>query len=274
MKNLLALLALVAAAVSGAASDHPLTPATFQGIGIDQRLNAPVPLDARFHDEAGKDVALGDYFHDKPVLLVPFYYECPMLCSQVLSGVVEALRPLSLLPGRDFEVVSFSFNPDDTPKDAAEARDRYSYLYSRKRGTAGWHFLTGSEASIHTLTEAIGYHYRWDPASKTFLHASGIMVLTPQGSVARYLYGVEYEPKDLKLSLVESSHNKIGSLTDQILLFCYHYDPSTGKYTATVMKIVRFGGGLTVLGLVVGLGLLWRSDLRQHDPSGGEARRQ
>jgi protein SCO1 len=198
------------------------------------------------------------------VLLVPVYYECPMLCSQVLSAMVAGLRPLSIAPGKDFEIVSISFNPADTPVDAAKDRDLYSHRYSTRSGTAGWHFLTGSDASIHAVMDALGYHYRYDPATKTFVHASGIMVLTPEGKIARYLYGIDYEPKDLELSLVEASRGKVESITDQILLFCYHYDASTGKYTATVMNVLRLGAALTVLILAIVLGLFIRFDLRQH----------
>jgi protein SCO1 len=244
----------------------------FAGIGIDQKLNASIPLDTVFRDEKGNLVALGDFFHKRPVLLVPVYYECPMLCSQVLSGMVAGLRPLSIVPGKDFDVVSISFNPADTPADAGKDRDLYSHRYSTRLGTAGWHFLTGSEESIHAVMDALGYHYRYDPATKTFVHASGIMVLTPDGKLARYLYGVDYEPKDLELSLVDASHGRVGSVTDQILLFCYHYDASTGRYTAAVMNIVRLGAALTVLILALILGFFFRGDLRRYRPVKQEAR--
>ncbi len=257
------LLALAVTAVAGAAN-RPNLPAKLQGIGIEQRIGAQVPLDTVFRDEAGTQVRLRAFFTGKPILFVPVYYRCPMLCSQVLHGVVAGLRPLRLMPGRDFEVLAISFDPADTPAEAAEKREEYARSYSRKAGVNGWHFLVGSQDSIQVVMDAIGFRYRWDPASKTFIHASGIMVLTPDGHVARYLYGVEYEPKDLKLSLIEASHGHIGSPVDKILLFCYHYDPTTGRYGALVMNMLRLGAILTLLTLGVGMFFLWRRDLRAH----------
>jgi protein SCO1/2 len=256
--------AFILAAALQAQTPSPVLPPKFQDIRIEQRLNAQVPLDTVFHDETGATVPLRNFFGRKPVLLALVYYQCPMLCSQVLSGIVHGLRPLYIVPGRDFNVVAISFDPADTPQDAALKRINYSRQYSSRAGTNGWHFLTGSPASIKAITDAVGFRYRWDPASKTFIHASGVMVLTPEGRISRYLYGVQYAPKDLKLALVESSHNRIGSPADQILLFCYHYDPKSGKYTAAVLNLLRIAGILT---LVIGGGalfLLWRRDLRQH----------
>ncbi len=239
-------------------------PRPLEGVGITQKLNAPIPLDTEFRDESGATVPLRTYFNGKPVLLIPVYYTCPMLCDRILDGVVAGLRPLSIRPGRDFEVVAFSFNPSETPADATAKRAHYSYSYSRSAGTKGWHFLVGSPASIHALTEAIGFHYRWDPATKMFVHASGVMVVTPEGRLARYMYGVEYEPKDLKLSLVEASHDKIGSPADQVLLFCYHYDPNTGKYGLVVMGVLRLAGVFAILAGTLALVFLWKRDLREH----------
>ena len=269
-----AILMSVFATLSFAQQAAPVrtTESFFAGIGIQQKLNASIPLNTMFRDEQGRLVPLRNFFHTRPVLLVPVYYECPMLCSQVLSGMVAGLRPLSISPGKDFDVVSISFNPADTPADAAKTRAFYSHRYSTRDGTAGWHFLTGSDASIHAVMDALGYHYRYDPATKTFVHASGIMVLTPQGTIARYLYGVDYEPKDLELSLVEASHGKVGDLADQILLFCCHYDASTGKYTATVFNVMRLCGALMVLILGTVLGLFWRFDLGAHRAKEQEAR--
>jgi protein SCO1/2 len=244
----------------------PVLPRSLQNIGIEQKLNAKVPLETVFRDEQGANVALRSFFHGRPVLLVPVYYTCPMLCNATLSGVVAGLRPLSLMPGRDFEIVAFSFNPSETPADATIKRVFYSQRYSRKSGTAGWHFLTGTPASIHALTEAIGFHYRYDPVTKIFVHAAGIMVLTPGGTIARYLYGVDFEPKDLKLGLVEASRGKIGSPADQILLFCYHYDPTTGKYTTTVLGVLRLAGVLMLIAMIIGFFFFWRLDLRRHKP--------
>jgi protein SCO1/2 len=250
-------------AFTGLASTQMLRP-QFQGIGIQQNLNGTIPLDLVFHDETGASVPLRSFFGTKPVVLAPVYFRCPMLCSQVLSGVVAGLRPLSIKPGRDFEILAVSFNPADTPAEAASKRAQYSHSYSSRAGTAGWHFLTGSESSIKPLMQAIGFHYKYDAAQQMFIHASGIMILTPDGHLARYLYGVEYEPKDLKLSLIEASNDRIGSPVDQILLFCYHYDPRTGKYGAMVINLLR-GAAILMIGvLAIGGWLLWRGDLREY----------
>lgn len=239
-------------------------PPALKDIGIAQHLNAAVPLDENFRDEEGATVRLSRYFQSRPVLLVPVYYTCPNLCSQVLSGVVAGLRPLSLKPGRDFDIVAISFNPSETAADALEKRDLFAHRYSSRAGTAGWHFLTGPEQSIHAVMEAIGFHYRYDAASKMYIHASGVMVLTPDGRIARYLYGVDYEPKDFELALVEASRGKIGSLADTILLYCYHYDPTAGKYTTTVLRVLRLAGIVTLLLMAIAGIVLWRFDLRYH----------
>jgi len=260
--RLLLLLTLIATPT--AAADQPALPPELQGIGIEQHLNAQLPLDTVFRDENGASVPLRTYFGQKPVLLALVYYTCPMLCNQILTGVAAGLKPLSLQPDRDFDVVAISINPSETPADAAAKRDFASRRYSSKAGTKGWHFLVGNPDSIHAVAEAVGFHYRYDPGSKMFFHASGVMVATPEGKLARYFYGVDYEPKDLKLGLVEASHNRIGTLADQVLLFCYHYDPSTGKYSATVLNVLR-GGAAGCLGiLAIGMVLLWRADLRKH----------
>ena len=264
-------LILAFAPVAIGAAGTALRPPNLDGIGIEQRLNAQVPLETVFRDEHGSAVSLQTYFHEKPVLLAPVYFSCPMLCSQILSGVVAGLRPLSLKPGRDFEIVALSFDPADTPQTATAKRDQYSHSYSRKAGINGWHFLTGSQAAITSVMQAIGFHYRWDAVHKMFIHASGIMLLTPHGRVARYLYGVEYEPKDLKLGLIESSNNRIGSPVDQILLFCYHYDPKTGKYGAVVLNVLRMAAISTVIALGLALFFFWRRELRgeRHSWQGG-----
>src|SRR5579864_2416379 len=237
-------------------------PAPLQGVGIEQKLDRQVSLSLVFRDEAGNPVPLAKFFHGKPVLLAPVYYRCPMLCTQILNGVASALKAVSFDPGRDFEVVSVSFDPKDTPEIAASKKQSYLRRYNRPNTDNGWHFLTGDEANIKALTDAVGFHYKYDPQTKQFAHASGVLILTPEGRVSRYFYGVEYAPRDVRLGLVEASKNKIGSPVDQILLFCYHYDPSTGKYGATVMKLVRFtGGGFVVLcGLI--LLVAWRRERR------------
>jgi protein SCO1 len=265
-KKSMAYVPLVLALASGGlrAAGGPNLPPDLSGIGIEQRLNAQIPLDMTFRDESGASVQLRSFFGSKPVVLAPVYYRCPMLCSQILSGVVAGLRPLSLKPGRDFDVVAISFDPADTPAEAMLKRTQYSHSYSSRAGVNGWHFLVGSQAAITPVMEAIGFHYRWDPVHKMFIHASGVMIATPEGRVARYLYGVEYEPKDLKLSLVEASHNRIGSAVDQILLFCYHYDPKTGKYGAVVLGSLKIGAIFILIAMSVGLFSLWRRDLRKY----------
>jgi protein SCO1 len=265
-KKSMAYVPLVLALASGGlrAAGGPNLPPDLSGIGIEQRLNAQIPLDMTFRDESGASVQLRSFFGSKPVVLAPVYYRCPMLCSQILSGVVAGLRPLSLKPGRDFNVVAISFDPADTPAEAMLKRTQYSHSYSSRAGVNGWHFLVGSQAAITPVMQAIGFHYRWDPVHKMFIHASGVMIATPEGRVARYLYGVEYEPKDLKLSLVEASHNRIGSAVDQILLFCYHYDPKTGKYGAVVLGSLKIGAIFLLIAMSVGLFFLWRRDLRKY----------
>jgi protein SCO1/2 len=236
-------------------------PAELQGIGIDQKLNAQIPLQTEFVDQDGQKVTLGSYFGQRPVLLALVYFQCPMLCNQILSGVVAGLKPLSLQPGRDFNMVAISFDPRDTPEIARQKRDEYVHRYSSKASARGWHFLTGSPESIRAVTEAVGFHYRWDEKTQMFIHLSGIMIVTPEGKMARYFYGVEYEPKDLKLGLIEASHNKIGSAVDSVLLFCFHYDPTIGKYGAAVMNLLRAAAVAALLILGTALTILWRKNL-------------
>lgn len=237
-------------------------PGALQGVGIDQRLNQQVPLNLTFHDEFGRSVSFSSYFHGKPVLLAPVYFRCPMLCTQILNGVIGGLKAVSLTPGRDFEVVSVSFDPKDTPETAASKKQMYMRRFARADSTNGFHFLTGDAANIKTLMDAVGFHYKYDPETEQFAHASGIMILTPEGKLSRYFYGVEFQPLDLRLGLVEASQNKIGSLADAALLFCYHYDPSTGKYGAFSINLLRgAGAGFFLLGAGWML-MAWRRDLR------------
>ncbi len=206
-----------------------------------------------FRNENGEQVKLGDYFGKKPVVLSLVYYECPMLCTQVLNGMVSAFKVLSFKAGEEFDVVTVSFDPRETPSLATAKKKTYvGYLPEAKRSSAarGWHFLTGDSESIKQLTEAVGFHYNFDETTNQFAHASAIMVATPEGKLARYFYGVEYSPKDLRLGLVETSQNKIGSPVDQLLLFCYHYDPATGTYGARVMRAIRVGGIATLFAMV------------------------
>ncbi len=237
-----------------------------QGIGIDQRLGAQIPLQTKFTDENGLQVELRSFFKSRPVVLALVYYECPMLCNQILSGIVSGLRPLSLRAGRDFDVVAISINPSETSREAAEKREMYTRRYGDR--AEGWHFLVGEESAIHSVADSVGFHYRYDPKSKLFIHASGIIIATPDGKAARYLYGVSYVPKDLKLALMEASDRKIGSPVDQILLFCYHYDPTTGKYGAMTMNILRGASLITLAAVAVMLTVFWRRDLRRMKEAG------
>jgi protein SCO1 len=227
---------------------RPALPGALQGVGIDQKLDAQIPLDLTFRDEYGRTVPLSTYFQShKPVLLAPVYFRCPMLCTQILNGVASSLKAVSLDPGKDFEVVAFSFDPKDTVELAAAKKESYLRRYGRAGTANGWHFLTGDPENIGKLMDAVGFHYKYDPATDQYAHASGVMVMTPEGRLSKYYYGVEYSPRDLRLGLVEASRSKIGSAVDQILLFCYHYDPSTGKYGAVVMNIMRLSGGFFAL---------------------------
>jgi len=229
------------------------------GIGIEQRLNESVPLDLVFRDETGAQVRLGDYFGKKPVILSLVYLKCPMLCTLVLNGLVRSLRATSFDAGREFEVITVSFDPRETTERAATMKRVYMEEYRRPGAEQGWHFLTGDEASIARLTEAVGFRYKYDPESGQFAHASGIMVLTPKGRIAQYFYGLEYSARDLRLSLVESAENRIGSPVDQVLLYCFRYDPTKGKYGLVIMKALRVAGVGTVLGLaIVILSLVYR----------------
>jgi protein SCO1/2 len=224
-------------------------PPDLREVRIEQRLNNQVPLDLQFRDEAGRTVQLKEYFGAKPVVLALVYYECPMLCNQVLNGLLGSLKMQSLEIGKDYNVVTVSFDPRETAELAAKKKATYLQRLQRPGAEQGWHFLTGDQDSIKQLADAVGFHYKYDEATKQFAHASAIMVLTPQGRLSHYFYGIEYAPKDLRLALVESSAGKIGSPVDQLLLYCYHYDPTTGKYGAVIMNIMRLGGVVTLLGI-------------------------
>jgi protein SCO1 len=242
----------------------PALPGALAGVGIDQKLSQQLPLDVNLKDEFGRDVKLRDYFKSgKPVILAPVYYRCPMLCTQILNGVAGALKAVSLLPGQDFEVVAVSFDPKDTAEIASAKKQMYLKRYGKPGTANGWHLLTGDEANIKELMDAIGYHYRYDPKTDQFAHASGIMLATGEGRLSRYFYGIEYSPRDMRLGLVEASQNKIGNPVDQILLFCFHYDPATGKYGAVAMNIIRAAGAGFVLICGGFLAIVLRRDVRK-----------
>jgi len=218
-------------------------------VGIDQKLNAQVPLDLPFHDENGNQVALQKYFTNKPVILSLVYFNCPMLCPEVLSGLTQALRQVKFQIGKSYEILTVSFDPKDTPQDAAQKKKMQLQELGEPGAGQGWHFLTGSQDSIQKLTQAVGFRYKWDPRSQQFNHATAIMVLTPQGKLSKYFYGVEYNPTDLRLGLVQASDNQIGSVVDEVLLFCCQYNPTTGKYDWFVYRLLSIGGAVTLVAL-------------------------
>jgi len=240
-------------------------------VGFDQNLGQRVPLDLVFQDESGRDVELREFFGAKPVVLSFVYYQCPMLCNQVMNGMLGSFRQISFNVGEQFEVVTVSFDPTETPALAAAKKQTYVSGYNRANGAAGWHFLTGDDANIKRLADAIGFRYTWDEQTKQFAHASGIMIATPEGKLARYFYGIDYPPKDLRLSLVEASANKIATPVDALMLYCYHYDPSTGKYGVAIMNVMRIAGVVTIIS-IVGLLLLLRKISRRNRLVVSEAR--
>jgi protein SCO1/2 len=249
-------------------------PTALRDVRIEQKLNQQLPLDLMFRDEAGQPVKLGQYFGQKPVVLALVYYDCPMLCTQVLNGMIESFRVLPFQLGKEYDVVTISFDPRETPQLAEKKKKVYvGYLPNKMQesANAGWHFLTGDADSIRQITDAVGFRYHYDESTKQFAHASAIMVATPQGKLSRYYYGIEYPARDLRLGLIESAQNKIGSPVDQLLLYCYHYDPATGKYGAVVMNIVRAGGIATILAIVAMFFLLRRRNPALKLKTGGAA---
>ena len=219
-------------------------------VGIDQRIGQQLPLDLTFRNEVGRDVKLGDFFNGKPVVMALAYYECPMLCTQVLNGMTAALKTLSFDAGKDFEVVVVSIDPKDNFRLAANKKAAYVEHYGRPQTAAGWHFLTGDESSINPLAGALVFRYAYDANIKQYAHGAAMYVATPKGIVSRYLLGIDFAPRDLRLALVEASNNVLGSVVDQVLLLCYHYDPSTGKYGAATLNAVRIGFVATVTGFL------------------------
>lgn len=234
-----------------------------KGVGLDQHLDAELPLDATFRDEAGNEVRLGDFFGDKPVLLVLVQFRCPMLCNQVLNSLLQTSQAIPLEIGRDYEVLTVSFDAREGSALAAEKKKHYVKAYRREGAKRGWHFLSGDQASIDRLTQTVGFRYYYDRNSDQFAHPSGIMIATPEGRLSRYLYGIEYTPHDLRLGLVESSAGKIGTPVDQILLLCYHYDPLTGKYGLAISGALRIAGTLLILGLGAFLLLMARREYQR-----------
>jgi protein SCO1/2 len=238
-------------------------PPALREIGFDQNLDQRVPLDTAFRDEAGHVVTLGRYFGARPVVMVFAYYDCPMLCTMVINGLASALDVLSLVPGKDFEIVTVSFDPRDTPATATAKKAAYIARYKQPGAAAAWHFLTGEAPSIARLTKAAGFRYAWDESTKQFAHPTGVIVLTPDGRLARYLFGIEYGPRDLRYAIVEASNGKVGSPVDSLLLYCYHYDPTTGRYGVVIMRVIRVAAAGTVLALGGFIAVMVRSDKRR-----------
>jgi protein SCO1/2 len=236
-------------------------PPRLENVGIEQHLDAQVPPDLTFRDETGKTVKLADYFGRKPLILNLVYYNCTMLCGEALAGLASAMRLVKFDVGNEFDVVTVSFDPRETPEMAAAKKKDYVGRYGRPNAAAGWHFLTGQPESINALTKAVGFQYQYDAKTNQYAHATAIMVLTPQGRISRYFYGVDFPPKDLRMGLVEASQGKIGNTVDAVLLYCYHYDPETGKYGAMVANILRLAAAATILFMGIFLFILWRMDL-------------
>ena len=269
-----AAVALLTLAMCGQAPKETVagTPSTAQpqilsSVGIDQHLGSQVPDELVFHDETGKTVKLGDYFGKRPLILTLVYYQCPMLCTQVLNGLTSSLNVLKFDVGKEYDVLTVSIDPRETPEMARAKKDVYLSRYRRPTAAAGWHFLTGDQQSIAKLASSVGFRYAFDQRTDQFAHASGIMVLTPQGKVAQYYYGIEYSPKDLRLALIDASQHKIGNIVDEVMLFCYHYDPTTGRYNAATITAVRIAGILTVVLLGGFIFLSVRRETREHRPN-------
>ncbi len=270
--NVLAAGLLAVLAPCAHAQNYLGRPPVLEKVGITQNLNHSMPLDATFVDEAGKSVRLGDYFHGRPVVLAFVYYTCPMLCNLELDGLMSAVKRIPLKPGKDFEIVAISIDPHDTPAIATAKRANYA---KELGSTSGLHFLTGTDPQIHRAADAAGFEYVWDPTQKQYAHASGIMIATDGGILSKYFYGIHYNERDLRLGLVEASDEKIGSPTDEILLFCYHYDPRTGKYGLAIVNSLRIAGGLFFVAMVAGIFMLSRrSGPGQHLSQGGDSGHQ
>ncbi len=260
------ILAAVLLAVPAIAQQNSAEPPKLPGrVAIQQKLDSQIPLDTMFRDETGRVVRLNEYFKSgKPVLLDFMYYHCPMLCPTVLEGTTNTLTELKFDIGKEYDVITVSIDPRDTPEMAAEKKDHYLKRYGRLNSAAGWHFLTGNESSIKRLANAVGFEYAYDIQTDQFAHGAALLVLTPQGKVSRYFYGFEYSPRDLRLGLVEAASNKIGTPTDQFMLLCFHYDPATGKYAKTAMNIVRAGGVATIISLASFIFIMLRNERKSN----------
>ena len=258
------LVALAAMASLPADAQQITTPAILNKVGITQNLNAQIPPDLMFRDEAGNSVRIGDFFGKKPIVLSLVYFDCPALCTEVLNGELRTMKAISLDLGKDFDAVTVSFEPADTPALAKAKRDVYIGQYGRTGAAGHWHFLTGEQKSIDALTNIAGFRYAYDNSIRQYAHAAAILILTPDGRIDRYFYGVQYPARDVRLGLVEASEGKIGSLSDQALLYCYQYDPMTGKYGVVVMNVLRAAGGLTILILGIFMAVMFLRERKRN----------
>lgn len=248
-------------------------PTALKTVGIEQKLGNQLPLDTILKDEDGKDVKLGEYFKSgRPVVLAFVYYECPMLCTQVLNGLTGSLKGINLNAGKDFDVVAISFDPRDNDKPDLAKNKKVSYLehYGRPGTDAGWHFLTGPQESIKAVTDAAGFKYEWDDKTQQFAHAAAVMVVTPEGRMSRYFYGIDYAPKDIKFGIMDSAQAKVGNPAEQLLLYCYHYDPASGKYGFAILRVMRLAGVATLLGLGAMAFVFWRKN-KNHGSDNGQS---
>lgn len=253
----LCLLVFFAASSLSLAQRQEPTPRDLEEVGITERLEEQIPLDLTFRDEQGRQVILGDYFSDRPVILSLTYSNCPMLCYLQLDGLVRALQDLDFSPGKEFEIVNVSVDPNESSQRALVTKRKHVEMYGRQETAGGWHFLTGSEASIKRLAATVGFRYKFVPERNEYAHAAAIMIATPEGRLSRYLYGVVYSPPTLRLALVEAGQGKIGTTLDQVLLFCFHYDATSGSYAPAAMRIMQIGGCLTLTALLLGVVPFW-----------------
>jgi protein SCO1/2 len=261
--KMVSLVTLICVFVASAQAQAPATrPAILSKVSIDQRLGQRVPLDLTFRDDNGASVTLASCFHDRPVILTPVYYKCPMLCTLTLNQLTRSLNMISQNVGEQFDIVTFSFDPRETPDLAAEKKRMYLKAYRRKGAETGWHFLTGSEDSIHRLADAIGFHYTWDAQNQIYAHASGILVLMPDGTISRYFLGVDYPSADLQQAIADASRNTVAPPAEQIFLYCFHYDPATGKYGLIINRAIQAFGTITLIVLVLMIGLFLRRERR------------
>ncbi len=259
-------LTLAAGPLPDTGSPSSAVPPAVAGLAFEQKPGSQVPLDATFHDERGREVRLGEFVARRPVVLVLAYYRCPQLCTLVLNGLLDGLKGVPYRPSEEFEVVTVSFDPRESPELAAAKKAHYVEGYGRPGAEKGWHFLTGSKDQIDRVAAAVGFHYAYDAAHDRYNHPSGLMILTPEGRVSRYLFGIRFPARDLKLGLVEASEGRVGSVVDQLLLFCFHYDGETGRYSFAIINAVRAAGAATVLALGVMLVRQWRRDGRKVGP--------